>query len=26
VIEEVVAQNQQPVEFGEVLFRVNPAG
>ncbi len=26
VIEEAVAQNQQPVEFGEVLFRVNPAG
>jgi acetyl-CoA carboxylase biotin carboxyl carrier protein len=26
VIEEVVAQNQQPVEFGEVLFRVSPAG
>jgi acetyl-CoA carboxylase biotin carboxyl carrier protein len=26
VIEEVVAQNHQPVEFGEVLFRVNPAG
>ena len=25
VIEEVVAQNQQAVEFGEVLFRVNPA-
>jgi acetyl-CoA carboxylase biotin carboxyl carrier protein len=26
VIEEAVAQNQQPVEFGELLFRVNPAG
>ena len=26
IIEEIVAQNQQPVEFGEVLFRVNPAG
>ena len=26
MIEEIVAQNQQPVEFGEVLFRVNPAG
>ena len=26
VIEEAVAQNQQAVEFGEVLFRVNPAG
>ena len=26
VIEEAIAQNQQPVEFGEVLFRVNPAG
>jgi acetyl-CoA carboxylase biotin carboxyl carrier protein len=26
VIEEAVAQNQQAVEFGELLFRVNPAG
>lgn len=26
VIEEIVAQNQQAVEFGELLFRVNPAG
>jgi acetyl-CoA carboxylase biotin carboxyl carrier protein len=26
VIAEVVAQNQQAVEFGEVLFRVDPAG
>jgi acetyl-CoA carboxylase biotin carboxyl carrier protein len=25
VIEEIVAQNQQAVEFGELLFRVNPA-
>jgi acetyl-CoA carboxylase biotin carboxyl carrier protein len=26
VIEEIVVQNQQAVEFGELLFRVNPAG
>jgi acetyl-CoA carboxylase biotin carboxyl carrier protein len=26
VIREVVAQNAQPVEFGQVLFRVDPHG
>jgi acetyl-CoA carboxylase biotin carboxyl carrier protein len=26
IIEEIVVQNQQAVEFGELLFRVNPAG
>ena len=26
VVREVVAQNQQPVEFGQVLFRVDPNG
>jgi acetyl-CoA carboxylase biotin carboxyl carrier protein len=26
VIEEVLVENQQPVEFNQVLFRVNPAG
>lgn len=26
VITEVVVENQQPVEFGQVLFRVDPAG
>ena len=26
VIREVIAQNQQPVEFGQVLFRVDPNG
>jgi acetyl-CoA carboxylase biotin carboxyl carrier protein len=26
VIVEVVVQNQQPVEYGQVLFRVDPAG
>ena len=26
VVREVVAQNAQPVEFGQVLFRVDPHG
>jgi acetyl-CoA carboxylase biotin carboxyl carrier protein len=26
VIREVAAQNAQPVEFGQVLFRVDPHG
>jgi acetyl-CoA carboxylase biotin carboxyl carrier protein len=26
IIEEIVVQNQQAVEFGELMFRVNPAG
>jgi acetyl-CoA carboxylase biotin carboxyl carrier protein len=26
VIREVIAQNAQPVEFGQVLFRVDPHG
>ncbi len=26
VIKEILAENQQPVEYGQVLFRVDPAG
>jgi len=26
VVKEVCVQNQQPVEFGQVLFRVDPHG
>ena len=26
VIQEVVAQNGHPVEYGEVLFRIDPNG
>ena len=26
VIVEVLVENQQPVEFGQVLFKVDPAG
>src|SRR5262249_57874085 len=26
VVTEVLAENQQPVEYGQVLFRVDPAG
>ena len=26
VIKEILVENQQPVEFGQVLFKVDPAG